>query len=573
MKRGFLRWLAFVLLTAGVAAWVMDGYTSRVLVRAKTDRLEQQTALLGRWIEAAGPALDPQAMAESAAQASLSRVTLIDASGTVLGDSSQEREDLGGMDNHADRPEVAQARSGVTGWTIRQSSTTNVTYLYSARRLEGDGRVRFVRIAIPVPDRTRPYRPSFGAILLVATLFSALLAAYGYRRHRRLTEAIDRLRTAVETDRLPAADDLSESEPLTLAIARARQRSEERLAESQGALEVLTAAVAGMKEGLLLIDHGRRIQLANRSARQIFELEIEQVGLPVSQVVRHPAILESVERALVTGRAPDQTTLVLEGQERTFEIRVTPLDEERGVLVLLFDVSELRSLQQVRQNFVANVSHELRTPLTAIKAAAETILEERQDEDQPFAQMIQRNAEAMEDLVEELTDLSLIETGAVNLERTRFDLGQLVQEVVEQLRPVSGEKTLRSTVDEPLLIVADRRRLRQVLVNLIDNALKFNRPDGVVEIEGDADDQEVVLRVRDGGIGIPATHLETIFHRFHQVAGDRSRERPGFGLGLAIVKHLVRLHGGQIAVESELGVGSVFTLRLPVSETPFDLAD
>jgi two-component system phosphate regulon sensor histidine kinase PhoR len=252
-------------------------------------------------------------------------------------------------------------------------------------------------------------------------------------------------------------------------------------------------------------------------------------------------------------------------------MHVAPLqapDDRRttGAVGLFFDLSRIEALETVRQEFVANVSHELRTPLTAIKAAALTLLEVPAEGEagRRFLETIHRNTERMTSLVDDLTDLSLIETGAIRLDIRPVDAAALAQDVVALLAPRYGALNLDVAVDlpRPFTIDADRRRLEQILVNLVDNAMKFNRRGGTVRITGRREDGRTILVVEDSGAGIPSDHLEKVFHRFHRVDPANSRELGGTGLGLAIVKHLVQLHGGAIRVESELGRGSRFTVEL-----------
>ncbi len=561
MSRRLTGWiLAGVLLTVA-GAWAVQRYSASVLLRTQRDGLSHEAALLSRWVGSLGAAIDPQTFAEAAGQALLARVTLIDETGVVLGDSSLTAEGVARLDNHAGRPEVVLARSAGAGTSVRRSDTTNVTYLYSARLVERDGPVRYVRIAVGVPDRIRMYRPAFPLVLVGVGTFSLVLLGFGYLRHRRVVVAVDRLASRVENGNSLDAPVMPELERLSAAVRREIDTRSSRLRDIESASDVLANAIDGMQEGLLLIDPQGRIRLVNRTARVFLAIDFDPLGLPLSQVVRHPTLLTAVEEADAETVEGEPGPSTVEAQDRVLEFRTTTM-RDAGVLVLLIDVTELHVLQRVRREFISNVSHELRTPLTAIKAAVETLLDE--DRDSPFAAMIQRNAEAMEDLLEDLTDLSLIETQAVPLEIAPLDLVRLVEECIEQVRPIAGAIRLSSRLSGPLSIRADKRRLRQILVNLLDNAIKFNRPDGRVDVEAETANGWVVLRVRDSGIGIPAAQLDQVFHRFYQVAPERSRERPGSGLGLAIVKHLARLHGGNVEAESEVGVGSTFTLRLPL---------
>jgi two-component system phosphate regulon sensor histidine kinase PhoR len=258
---------------------------------------------------------------------------------------------------------------------------------------------------------------------------------------------------------------------------------------------------------------------------------------------------------------------------RSFELHVTPLPARGGerpgeALFLFYDVTKLEALEGVRREFVANVSHELRTPLTSIKAFVETLLDARLEDREnslKFLEIVRKHADRMSALIDDLTDLSLIETGSISLRPQDVEIGELAAEVTANLEPKLASAKVEARVEVPkgLRVRADRMRMEQVLVNLVDNAIKFNRPGGLVRISGAIEDGRTVVTVEDSGVGIPADSAEKVFHRFYRVDKGRSKELGGTGLGLSIVKHLMRLHGGQVRLESELGQGSKFILEFP----------
>jgi len=290
-------------------------------------------------------------------------------------------------------------------------------------------------------------------------------------------------------------------------------------------------------------------------------------------VVRDPGVIHQLETSLTSGDEVRERVVRTPQSGRSFEMRITALrhgadGRPRGALALFFDITRLEALESVRREFVANVSHELRTPLTSIRAAVETLLDGGVDEEsdrQRFLRIVQRHSSYMADLIDDLTDLSRIETGAVLLEPTEVGLRDLVMEVVEQVRMRYPATSVAIDVEVPdeFTLTADRRRLEQVLVNLLDNAVKFNRPGGAVRVLARRGDRGDEVEVRDTGAGIPSESLERVFHRFYRVDAARSKDVPGTGLGLSIVKHLMRLHGGSVRVESEYGLGASFFLEFP----------
>ncbi|MDX1388556.1 MAG: ATP-binding protein [Acidobacteriota bacterium] len=564
--------LTSVLVAAG-AAWLI-----RSAVRENfTDRIRAETALLAAWVDA-DPESDPQDFAERAARRLGLRVTLITADGTVIADSARGREGVVEMDNHLGRPEVEQALLTGSGQSFRTSATTRIEYFYSAHRVEGEGPVRFARVALPssqVQAVQSRYVWLVAGVVVVAMMVMVIIA---YASVRRLSKPVEWMADAAER---AAGGDLeieisrygeAEIARLAVAVNRMKQALVEKIAELETEQERLASVVSGMREGLLLVGPDRRIRIANAAIRQIFLLPTDPVGHLVAEVIRHPAVIEEVETALAEHREIGETVLRMDGAGRSFELHVTPLGEpgtsSHGVLVLLFDITRLERLEDVRRSFVANVSHELRTPLTSIKAFVETLRDdELSDRDNAvrFLEIIQKHTDRMGALIDDLTDLSLIETGSISLEMQRVDAREVVEDVTEQLEALAESRGVEIVVGMPsgFFVRADRRRLEQVLTNLVENAIKFNRDGGSVRIEGRMQDGRPEITIADDGPGIPADHQQRIFHRFHRVDKDRSREAGGTGLGLAIVKHLVRLHGGQVRLDSELGHGSRFTIELP----------
>lgn len=356
-----------------------------------------------------------------------------------------------------------------------------------------------------------------------------------------------------------------------LRRARAPQAPSPPSPPNDGAL--LDSIVADMKEGLAVVGPDRRIRLANEAFKRIFGLPGDPSGRPFAEAVRHPRVLEALDGALREGREVEASTIEATGIGRVFELRATPLGTEEagrpsGALLLFFDVTRLEALERVRRDFVADVSHELRTPLTAIKAFVETVIEERAADPEStlrFLEVVRRHTERMEELVDDVTDLSQIETDAVALELRELDVGEVAREAAGHLAHRHRHADVEVVVDfpGPCPLRADRRRLEQILVNLVDNGIKFNRKGGRVRVHGERAPGVVRVVVEDTGDGIPADAQEKVFHRFFRVDKARSREVGGTGLGLAIVKHLMRLHGGRVVLESELGRGSRFTLEFP----------
>jgi two-component system phosphate regulon sensor histidine kinase PhoR len=420
---------------------------------------------------------------------------------------------------------------------------------------------------------------AFGLAFLLGLTGIVLPVAVGYLAYRGLDREIQGLTAAVDGQRRTfVARGAGSAGELGSALTRLVSGLVEEVDQGRREGLLLQSVVGAMKEGMVVLGHDRKIRVANDAFRQLFRTPFEPAGRLLAEVVRDPAVFRELEAALPPGGEVREALLHLPGSGRSFELRVSPLsgtrpEEPPGALILFFDVTRLEALERVRREFVADVSHELRTPLTSIKAFVENLIEERladREESMKFLEIVRKHADRMGDLVDDLTDLSLIETGAIRLEMEPVDASELAEDVAETLalRARAAEVALRVDVPRPFTILADRRRLEQVLVNLVDNGIKFNRPGGVVRITGEVREGHPRLTVEDTGVGIPSDQLEQVFHRFFRVDKARSRELGGTGLGLAIVKHLMRLHEGRVAVTSELGRGSAFTLEFPPQVYP-----
>ena len=345
--------------------------------------------------------------------------------------------------------------------------------------------------------------------------------------------------------------------------------------EEFGSATLLQATMTGMREGLLVVDRDLRVVASNSAAQRLFSLAN---GNPnnkrLTELTRNPSIYDAFLDAL-KGKERSGVKVELHDPVRhIFDLRVVPLWDEDdqnpdGAIGVFFDISRLEKLERVRQEFLSNVSHELRTPLTAILAFVETLeagtLEET-DDNRRFLAIIRKNAMRMHALIDDILELSAIEAGNVKVQPSEVSLYPLVNDVVTSLaaKASSADIVINNLIDPRAVVFADPPRLEQMLTNLLENAIKFNRKDGQVTITYQRGEMNRIM-VQDTGEGIPAQHLERLFERFYRVDRARSRELGGTGLGLAIVKHLAMAHGGEVRVQSKLGEGSTFWIDLPVN--------
>ncbi|MFO0954088.1 MAG: ATP-binding protein [Isosphaeraceae bacterium] len=401
----------------------------------------------------------------------------------------------------------------------------------------------------------------------------------------RWSRALGEIARGLETlaDARPARPVLREPRGPVGRVARAFNASasslEARVARLQQDREQLSAVLSGMAEGVIAIDARRRLLFANASADRLFGLHPGSVGWLVPELIRSPQVQEAVE-ATLAGPDPYRGEITLIGREPMFrsQSRVLSVHGTRlagsppgGAVLVFHDVTELRRLERMRQDFVANVSHELKTPLASIKAYTETLLDwalHDENVNLKFLHRIEEQAERLNLLIMDLLSLARLESGQEPFEHSPLVLAPAVSACVEAHRDRAEAKRQSLTLDlgaldDATLVLADEEAVRQILDNLISNALKYTPEQGSVEVRCTATDSYVEIEVADTGLGIPREDLPRVFERFYRVDKARSRELGGTGLGLSIVKHLVQSLGGQVTVDSRLGVGSRFTVQIP----------
>jgi two-component system phosphate regulon sensor histidine kinase PhoR len=557
----------------------VDLYSARALrrdyLRAGFDQLNS----LAQLAEARPPATEDQAalrewvawMADSGA-----RITVVAADGRVLADSAH---DPATMENHANRPEIQQAMAEGRGRAVRFSDTLQRELVYLALRHQpAVGEPVVIRLALPLAQidealtdiRWRLWSASLVILLLAGG--ASLLISRGFSR--RVEQLKEFSRRVADGDFRPLATE-RQGDELT-ELARALNETATRLDDT---IRFLTeernrsATILGsMAEGVAVVGSEERVLFCNQAFAQLLGTEETACqGRPLLEVIRQPDLVEVIRQAL-TGqvRASSEVTM---GQERpwSFAATVAPIQANgrTGVVLVLHDISELRRLERVRQDFVANVSHEFKTPLTAIQGFAETLLGGALQEPQNsrrFLEIIRDHAARLARLTDDLLRLSEIEAGKVELEVRPLPVPDLVHACVETTHLKARQKQIEMVTECPPdlpPLPGDLGRLQEVLQNLLDNAVQYTPPGGRITVRAAAAPGEVSIAVTDTGIGIPQAEQERIFERFYRVDAARSREVGGTGLGLSIARHLVEAHGGRITVESEVGRGSTFTVFLP----------
>ena len=515
---------------------------------------------------------DIDALAKKLGMEIETRVTIVDLNGTVLGDSE---EDPSVMENHANRPEIMDALAIGVGESTRYSTTLGQKMMYVAVPVIYQNEALGVaRVSLPLTVVENVARQVTIIIIIAMAVATALvvLAAWVIARIttrpiRRLTAASKRIASGELEQKITieAKDEVGE---LTDAFNEMSAKTKELVETISEDRTRLATILDNMTDAVIMIDSEGNISLANRAAENLFNIK-DAKNKPLIEAMRDHEVDELLKLCLKT--AGTQTVQYESGMSKRYlgAIAIPIIHNElTSVLLLLQDLTEMRNLQTTRRDVIGNISHEFRTPLAGIKAMVETLREgavEDKETAGDFLARIDSEVDRLTQLVAELTELSRVETGKAELRKEPLDLNQLVDEVIDQLSPQAKRQkitiTRKSAADLPS-VPADRDRVRQVIANLVHNAIKFTPTGGRITITSRALEDSSVVDISDTGIGIPKEDLPRVFERFYK--GDKARAGEGTGMGLAIAKHVVEAHGGNIWVESEEGKGSTFSFSLPL---------
>ena len=564
---------ASLLVVAGLLSWQVRRSLLNDIERQITTEARLIADLLSTAATLDDAALDAEA--DRLGQLSSSRVTLVAADGRVVGDSTQTREQLAGLENHATRPEVVAARTAGAGSVTRYSTTVGTDMLYVAVPASHPS-VRYVRLALPLiaVDAQLASIRSMTLIAMAVAIPVALLAAWIVSAPigRRVTAIAEVARRYSAGDLARPAYDFGSDELGNVArvLDASVQELGRRLEELSRDRARMEAILTGMVEGVLVVDGRGRLQLVNRAAQHMLRVDEHATGRPYVEVIRHPDIAAQLATALGGEEVDSREVALVRDPGRTFVARAAPVASTGGggAVLVLHDITDLRRADQIRRDFVANVSHELRTPLTAIRGYVEALLDEppSADETKRFLEVIFRHSTRMERLVKDLLRLARLDARQETLENAACDMRQIFNAVLADLAPTVETKRQRIVIDVPpesCQVNADPAKLHDVVRNLVENAVNYSPDDADIRLSAAKADGTFTITVADSGPGIPDDDLRRVFERFYRV--DKSRARPGgTGLGLAIVRHLVELHGGEASAANRAEGGAVFTVRLPV---------
>jgi two-component system phosphate regulon sensor histidine kinase PhoR len=517
---------------------------------------------------------DVDILAKKLGQEIAARVTIIAPDGKVLGDSL---ENPAAMDNHATRPEIKDAIASGLGESTRYSTTLGERMMYVAVPISNQGTVLgLARVALPlttieksVNHLTLTIILAMVIIVVLIILAAALIARTTTQPIRQLTKAAKQI-TAGQLDQKITVQTGDEIGQLSTAFNEMSTSLKSTMEAVSAEKAKLSTVLNNMADGVILTDKEGNISAANRSASNLFGFEDKNVlGKPIVEVI-HDHEVDAVMKLCLQTKKEQSAQFESSIKKRFIRVLIAPVANSKTneMLFLFQDLTEVRNLQTMRKELIGNISHDLRTPITGIKAMVETLRNgalEDKDAAKDFLVRIEAEVDRMTHMVSELTELSRIETGKAELRIEPLNLNLFIKDVIEQLKPLAERQqvnisaNLASHLPE---VNADRDRIRQTIINLVHNAIKFNRTGGNVMLSTTAEGDAVTVEISDTGVGISKEDLPHVFERFYKA--DRARSKGGSGLGLAIAKHTIQAHGGKIWATSEQGKGSKFIFSLPL---------
>ncbi len=570
-----------VLVSVAAVAWlIIYSFKDFYLVRTQQD-LEARAVLIKSQLAGFSfetDAIHIDSLCKQLGRQAATRITVVLVSGKVIADSD---EDPARMENHAHRPEIAQALNGQLGVETRYSHTLLKTMMYTAIPItDRDQVVGVVRTSLPIADVENAFGSVYTQVFTGVLLIAILAAGLSYIISRRVSRPLVRMKLAAEhftqgdfLYRLPLGVTV-EIDELAHTMNQMAAQLDEQIRTVIEQKNERDAVLSSMVEGVIAIDKSERVISVNQAASEMLDIDALAVrGLYVQEAIRVADLQKFIARTLKAVAVQEDQFILRERPERIVQAHGAPLQtvdgRSMGAVIVMHDITRLHQLEIVRRDFVANVSHELRTPITSIKGFVETLREgaiSNPDDAFRFLEIIARQTDRLNSIISDLLTLSQLEQterGRIGVEPT--NVKTLLEESVAICRPKANAQNIKLTVqcDESINLPVNPSLMEQAIVNLVDNAIKYSNSGGTVEIQARTDSAGGVISITDHGCGIERAHLPRLFERFYRVDQARSRELGGTGLGLAIVKHIVSAHQGNVSAESTPGNGSIFTIILP----------
>jgi two-component system phosphate regulon sensor histidine kinase PhoR len=577
----FLTALGTAALAVLVATLLVSWSVRNHLEQRIEEDLGNQARLAAEVLSHREAATDAQLDAEADALGRIltARVTFIAADGRVVGDSQLTPDQIRTVENHGTRPEIVQALQQGAGSARRHSTTLSADMMYVAVPIHNTGMplLAVVRLALPLTEidrqlaRVRAFAGlGFGAGIIAAMVLTWIFSVPLGRRLRAIAERARRYQSGDFTRTTPDYGD-DEIGAVSRTLDSLAYEFAHRVAGLSQDRARMEAILAGMIEGVLVVNEHGRLQLANQTARRLLRIDGAIEGRHYPEIVRQPAVAQQITAALA-GQPTSSVELTGMRDPSTILIaRAAPVASPsgRGAVVVFHDITDLRRADQIRRDFVANVSHELRTPLTAIRGYVEAMADADPEESRRFLEIVQRHTLRMERLVRDLLRLARLDAGQEPLDRVACSIESLFTAVETDLAGLlsgRGQSVDRETAPDATSVPGDPAKLQDALRNLLENATNYSPAGSRIRMNASRRGDRMLISVADEGPGIPESDLGRVFERFYRV--DKSRTRDGrdpggTGLGLAIVKHLIELHGGRVSVANQPPHGAVFTIELP----------
>ncbi len=576
----FPPYLIILIVAVLTQLWLANGALTDFYFNEKKSELEARTIIVEKFIsriDIEDTALLTDIITELG-KSSLTRITIIDSDGNVIADSHK---DPAAMDNHSDRPEVISAINFDKGTSTRYSFTLGQEMMYTASYVEISGKPLIIRTALSV-DALHGTLLGLRKKLLYSSMFIlSLTVVVSYFVSKRIIRPLETMKAGVEkfsrgdlTHKLEAGNilEISSLAESMNEMARQLDRKIRTIRKQQNELE---AILSSMTEGVVAIDSDERVISINPAASGFFHVDREfAIGKTIHETIRNSELVGIIRKVVKNGSVSDFVISSMQSGNRWFQVTGTTLKnadgKNMGAVMVINDITQIRHLENVRKEFVANVSHELKTPVTSIKGFVETLQDgavNNPEDTKQFLKIIQKQADRLNAIIDDLLELSRLEQEETisQIPREKVNVSRIISEAVSDCRKQADDNkiTVVHRCDDDLEFIVNPPLIRQALVNLLNNAIKYSEIGTEVKISCRREGEWISISVSDHGPGIPRNHQDRIFERFYRVDKARSRNLGGTGLGLAIVKHIMRIHNGDVSVQSGTGSGSTFTISLP----------
>lgn len=575
-RRLFAFFMLILLFGVSLTGFVSYDYMKNWIMDSTRESLKSENALIEEYARLNNGNIDYDKLAKEIKKVINRRITIIDLKGVVIGESDLSKEKL---QNHLYRPEVQAAIKTGEGTALRLSDTEKIPFYYFAKKTTIGGKTFLIRIAIKLTVVNYMQKKYMGIILwaiFIGVLISGILAIIYLNYFIKPIKALTKMATTMSMGNYDKKIHLSSKDEigqLGVAFNMLSDRLELTINDLADKQNKLISILTSMDDGVIVLDKNEKIILLNTAAKRLFNIDYDATGKYFIETIRNYDFEDIIKNMPLE----DVEISIKSPVVKNLRIRTMKVLNEDGkndqdlMLLVIQDITKIKALEQMRTDFVANVSHELKTPLTSIKGFSETlkIVEEKETKDR-FLDIINIEAERLTRLINDILTLSEIESTDFTISTHRINVYELLEDVVHIMEPVARNKNIALKLiheenSTEINIYGDEDKFKQMIINLVDNGIKYTNNDGEVSVTLSSKENEAVIAIKDNGIGIKEEHLSRLFERFYRVDKARSRSQGGTGLGLAIVKHIIILFNGRIDIKSQPNVGTEFTLFLPLS--------